>query len=480
MAFAFSMENMAWAKVRRMNSPAFHLSRREMTSGVGLLASCVMLARPICARNRFSVALEEFGAHPGQDAGAALQRALDELGRRGGGILRIGGAYSAGIVTVRGADITIDGAGGTLRDTRLVVAPEARRLRVRDLTLLETRGGDDSYLLDIAGSDCQFENVALIKRPVAGGYQAYLRGTSRSCSFHGLRLAGSNGVFVAGKDHTFENFELTSTMRRDVGGDDAFALKAPGLVTERITIRNGTVRGYAAVISIGSEIGSSTEHPNPGIVRGVRVENVQAADCQMVCFIKPGALIYDWRSGLVEDVVLDTISLTDLTGFLYSRGLAITAGRGARVRKIVARNIMIAARAHTQGVMPTSAIDLGIRSDKPGAIIEDIDIQLTYDGRGNSGYPVDHIVRVEKDDPSVGLMRNIVIDVAGNDARIAGIHVGGGLDDAVTISRARLSRVALDPPASLGAAGIWADSRLKAENVQIQTVRGPQRGGRAH
>lgn len=452
-------------------------SRRSFVAGSS--AACIGPALPAAAQSGLVVSVADFGARAGGDANGAIQRALNHLAQRGGGVLRIGGSYRGGKLSVRGGNITIDGAGGTLLDTRLVISPTARGVMVLDLTLLETGGRADSYLLDVSGRDCRFSNLALVKRPMAGGYHAYLRDQSRRCSFNGLKLEGSNGIFVAGRDHLFENFELTSTLRRDMGGDDAFAIKAPGIVTENIVIRNGTVRGYSAAVSIGSEVGSSGEHRGAGVVRRVDVENVVADRCQMVCFVKPGALIYDWRDGLVEDVTLSNIRLSDPSGFMFTRGIAISAGRGARVRGITTRGIVIDARAASQGVMATAAVDIAIRRDRPGATIEDVDIQLTYNGSGRSAYPVDHIVRIEKDDPAIGAMRGIAIDVTGNDARIAGIHVGPGLDDAVTLTRARLTRVALDPPSSLGAAGIWADSRVRVGDVQVDAIRGPQRGGRA-
>lgn len=457
-----------------MRTEVHGISRRPLVCGIG-----GFVAMPAFAQPGLLISLADFQAPGGQGEAGVLQHALDELAGRGGGTLRIGGTFRGGIAVIRGSGITIDGAGGTLVDTRLVITPEARDISVRDLTVLETRGSAESYLLDISGRNCTFTNLSLIKRPMAGGYQAYLRGASEGCRFLGLRLEGSNGIFVAGRDHLFQNFDFTSTLRSGFGGDDAFAIKAPGLITENIVIKQGTVRGFSAAVSIGSEVGSNLEHRGLGIVRKVTVQDIVADRCQMVCFIKPGALIYDWRNGLVEDVSLDNIRLTDRSGFLYTRGVAITAGRGARVRRFTARGIVIAARAQSQGVMPTAAIDLNVRSHLPAATIEDIDLQLTYSGAGRDRYPVDQIVRVEKDDPRIGAMRNVVIDVTGSDARFAGIYVGPGLDDAVTISRARLSRVALDPPSSLGAAGIWSDSRVRLGDVQVDAIRAPARGGRS-
>lgn len=445
----------------------------------GLASAVVGLPSALRAQGTLIVTPEDFGARSNQSAADAIHAALDHLAQRGGGTLRIAGTYRGGIVVVRGSNIVIDGAGGTLRDTRIVVAQEASNLTVRDLTLLETRGQADSYLLDVSGSDCRFINLSLIKDPIAGGYQGYLRAQSRGCRFDGLKVRGSNGIFVAGRNHVFENFDMTSTLRHDIGGDDAFALKGAGSITENILLRGGTVRGFSAAVSIGSEVGSNPEHRGAGIVRRVTVENIVADRCQAVCFIKPGALIYDWRGGLVEDVRLTNIRLTDPGGFMFMRGVVINAGRGARVRRITASGITIAARAHAQGVMQTSAAEIVIRDQGAPSVVEDVSLQFSYDGAGTGGYPVDHIVRIEKDNPAVGTMRQILIDVTGAEARISGIHVGAGLDDAVIIRRADLDRVALSPPSTVGAAGIWADSRILAGDVRVRPVHGPQRGGRA-
>ena len=458
-------------------APLLAANRRQMMFGI-TTAAAVFCATPVWAQSGPLIRASNLGIRAGSNAGPALQRALDNLSAQGGGTLQIDGRYRAGILVVRGQNILIDGQGGTLVDTRLVLAPQARNISIRGLTLLETRGQADSYLMDISARDCRFENISLIKQPMAGGYQAYLRSDSSNCTFRGLRLAGSNGIFVAGTRHVFDGFDFTSTLRRDMGGDDAFALKGAGTVTSDITIANGTVRGFAAAVSIGSEVGSSSEHRGQGAVRRVRVTNVTADRCQRLCFIKPGALIYDWRNGVVEDIVLDGMRLTDPTGFLFVSGITITAARGARVRGITARNIQMDARAHSRGVTPTAAVDIVIRPDRPGALIEDIDLSFSFDGSGQAGHPVDQIVRIQKDNAAIGTMRNISIDATGRESSFAGIYVGPGLDDAVTIRRARLRRVATDPPSSLGAAGIWTDSRMTVQDSNIETIRAPARAGR--
>lgn len=452
------------------------ISRRSFVAGSS--AACIGASLPATAQSGLVVSVADFGARAGGDANGAIQRALDHLAQRGGGVLRIGGSYRGGPLAVRGGNITIDGTGGTLLDTRISIAPEAHGIVIRDLTLLETRGRSEHYLLNVAGQNCLFSNLSLIKRPAAGGYQAYLRHQSRGCRFDGLRLTGSNGIFVAGQGHVFENFELESTMRHDVGGDDAFAIKGAGTETRDIMIRRGIVRGYAAAVSIGSEVGWSPEHRGRGSVVGVRVSDIVADRCSRVCFIKPGALIYDWRDGLVSDVTLDAITLTDRAGARFVGGIVIVAGRGATVRRVRARNVRIEARS-SSARRQTAAVDITTGPLGAPSTIRDIDLQVLFDGEGRSGLAVDHIVRIEKADPAGGSISGVELDVVGKVSRISGIHVGGGLDGGVTVRRAQLSQIALAPPSVLGAAGIWADSAIKLVDVSLDVARGPQFAGKA-
>lgn len=424
------------------------------------------------------VTLDDFGSAR-DNGGRRMQAALDHLARIGGGTLRIGGRFRGGIVVVRGSGITIDGAGGTLLDTRLVIAPEARRIVIRDLTILETGGRPDSYLLDVSGRDCRFDNLTLAKQPATGGYQGYIRERSVNCQFTGLRLTGSNGLFVAGRGHGFRNFDFTSTLNRRFGGDDAFAIKGPGTATSDIVIEDGVIRGFTAAVSIGSEVGSSSEFPTPGSVQRIRVSRIKADRCAAVCFIKPGALGQEWHNGRVSDVILEDIALSDPGGFLFGHGIWIVAGRGATIDGIVARRISIAARATSQDVFATSAIELSIYDIGAPATIRNVDLQVAYDGTGRAAFPVEHIVRIEKVNPARGRMAGISIDIEGVQSRRGGIYIGSGLDDAVTIRRAKLREIGVNPQTTIAGGGIWSDSRVRLGDVSLNVVKGAQMGGKA-
>jgi hypothetical protein len=466
----------------------FQLSRRD------LLQAAILMTGALATRSSAQqaspgpvVSVREFGAvaAPGRDNTKAIQAAVDALQGRGGTV-EIPGTYECGTIIISGDGVTLRGRNGWLVNGRIVI-PEGRQgCRVEQLGIVDRRGDDRSYALDVSGRNCSFTDVTLVKDPIAGGYQIYLRQQSSGCRFTALRLKGSNGIMVAGHDHIFERFEFESTMSNLVGGDDAFAIKALGAPTFNITIRDGLVRGYSAIASFGSEIGSSSEARGPGSVRHVLVSNVTADRCSMLAFFKPGALIYDWRNGLVEDIRLEQLRLSDERGERFTSGVRMIAARGAIIRNVVGRQLEIRARAKNQGVQPTAAVDLSLLQGAD-ARIENIDLQMVftdpYDGAahaaGAPGYPVDHIARIEKVNPHRGGMRGISLDITGRGSRFGGVFIGAGLDDAVALRRAHLSRVGLDPPASVGGGGIWSDSRVQLGDISLDSPVLPKLGGRA-
>ncbi|HEX6740175.1 MAG TPA: hypothetical protein VF079_00060 [Sphingomicrobium sp.] len=281
------------------------LTRRQLLQGAALMtAAC---SERTTAQQASALSVRDFGAVPGRDSTAAIQRAIDAAASRGGGIVEVPGSYECGIVTL-GDGVTLRGVNGWLVNGRIVI-PEGRHgCRIENLGIVNRRADANSFALDVSAQNCTFANLTLVKDPIAGGYQMFLRQPSAHCSFTGLKLKGSNGVMVAGHDHLFEKFELESTMSNRVGGDDAFAIKALGRPTYNITIRDGTVRGYYAIASFGSEIGTEGRASSyEAYVRHVTVSDVTADRCGSLAFFKPGALIYDWRNGLVEDVRLERL-----------------------------------------------------------------------------------------------------------------------------------------------------------------------------
>jgi hypothetical protein len=460
-----------------------------LQGGVAVAGACATrAAAQLTASSGTVVSVRDFGAvsTPGRDNTLAIQRAIDSVQSRGGGVVQIPEAYECGTVVVAGDGVTVRGSGGWLVNGRIAILEGRQECRIENLGIVERRGDPSSFALDIAGRNCTFTNVTLVKDPIAGGYQMYLRQPSSGCTFTGLRLKGSNGIMVAGHDHLFERFELESTMSDRVGGDDAFAIKALGKPTYNITIRDGVVRGYSAIASFGSEIGTPERPSNyQAFVRNVAVSDVTADRCGSLAFFKPGALIYDWRNGLVDGVRLERLKLIDEGGERFTSGVRMIAGRGAIIRNVVGRELEVRARAKSQGVQPTAAIDLAVFDEGAEAHLETIDLQMTftdpYDaaehGPGAPGFPIDHIVRIEKTNPRRGGMSGISLDVTGRGSRFGGIMIGEGLDDAVTLRRAHLTRVGMNPPSSLGGGGIWSDSRVALGDIAVDSPVLPRFGG---
>ncbi|MBA3511188.1 hypothetical protein [Sphingomonas sp.] len=476
-----------------MFDAAFPISRRQLLQGgaVTTIACAASGAAQLPAASGPTVSVREFGAvsAPGRDNTAAIQRAVDAVQARGGGTVHIPEVYECGNIIVSGNGVTLHGPGAWLVNGRVTVLERSDGCRIDGLGIIDRRGDRESYALDISGRNCTLRNVSLVKEPVAGGYLFYLRQPSAFCRSTGLRLKGSsNGMMVAGRDHLFEQFEFESSMSERVGADDAFALKGLGNSTQNIVIRDGTVRGFYAIASFGSEIGTDGRSSNfQGAVRNVSVSNVAADRCRSLVYFKPGALIYDWRNGLVEDVRLDNLTLVDLAGELFLFGVKMNAARGAVIRNVVGRNLAIRARAKSQGVQHSAAVELVLFEQGAEARIEGIDLQIAftdpYDGADHSaaapGYPIDHIVRIEKSGSRKGQMSNISLDVTGRGSRFGGVLIGAGLDDAVTLRRAHLVRVGRNPPASLGGGGIWSDSRVTLGDVSVDSPVLPRFAGSA-
>jgi hypothetical protein len=436
------------------------------------------------------VSVADFGARSGSgnDNTRAIQAAIDHVQSRGGGTVLIPGRYRCGNIVISGRNVRLQGQDGVLADGRLIIGKTASNITVTDLQLIETRGDKTNYLMEIFGSNCAFDNVELVKDPPTRGFQMYIRQSASGCRFTRFRMRGSkNGMMVSGTDHLFDGFEI-ETREALAGADDAIAINGLGGITDGITIRNGTIHGHTSIVAIGSAIGETRkESGKGGAVRNVLVENVIGDRCARVAFIKPDALKYDWRNGIVEGIALRNLTLTDLAGETFVSGIEIVAGRGATVRDVTASAITIRARARTDQRRPTGAVLIGLKDIGEPAKIENINIQLVfadpYSGAAHGarapGYPIDYAARVTSPKTGGGTISGIVLDLEVTGTSWGGICVGGGLDGAVDVRRARLSRVAMNPKTKICAGGIWSASRLTLGDVQVDAGSGKKLAGPA-
>jgi len=267
-------------------------------------------------------------------------------------------------IEITGSHVTIHGYGATLLNTRLYVTQSSEYLTVKGVRFLDDRASGTTYHLSIYGSRFTFEDVTLEKDPIAGGYQAYIRQTSSFGTFRNVKTFGSNGIFVAGHDHTFDCCQIECRgVTAGAGTDDAYAIKAAVSAgvdpaeTYNISITGGSVRGFYDIVGIGSEIG------RPGVagdytsyVKNVSVTGVTAYNCATLVYVKPNGASADYRNGLVQNVAITGCTLLDPDGTNFFAGLFLTASRGGRIHGVTMSNCIVRARAYTAGVISAGVL----------------------------------------------------------------------------------------------------------------------------
>ena len=421
----------------------------------------------------------------------AIQAAVDYAGTTGGGVVRLGhGTFLVSdVILFLAPDVTLDARGATVTSamdyTNALIYLNGKGCRVLGGTWMLTSGNASPYFLEIDGIDGEIDGARFVKQPEAGGTHGYLRVETDGFVMRNCRTEGSNGIQCEGSNCAFLSNRFVG---RAIGGDDAIAIKAISGSASNIRIVGNNFENLAYFCSIGSEIGVR-DVDDPSHSRGV-YNVLVASNCGEACsgllFVKPGAISnYDYRDGTVEGIVLSDNILRDQSGAKFTRGVAITAARGARVRNITGKNNVIVARTHDDGGRHVGALDIYVpdtsaMSTAGPPAISDIDIGIEfsdpYDGApagaaGTAGLPTSNIVAVELQTPGFGTVSNVAIDVKGNGCSQSGINILAGLDDAVFIRRAILTNVAADGSAALGA--IQYRSRIKVgANVSMKVASG--------
>ena len=121
---------------------------------------------------------------------------------------------------------------------------------------------------------------------------------------------------MGGRDH-----QVIGGWAKAARGDDCWVLKSTTYPCSNIRISGFRAEGFAALLSIGSEVGRRVDvRPlGPVYVRAVVVENCTADRCSSLVYIKPGGVApgnpaSDWRNGLVEDVTIRNCRIEDAAG----------------------------------------------------------------------------------------------------------------------------------------------------------------------
>ncbi len=340
-------------------------------------------------------------------------------------------------------------------------------------------------LFDIAN----FEMLGMrMNRDGDGGYSGMLIGAS-----HGLmddyRSTGSNGIWIEGNTLTFHAGDMTSAD----SGDDCLVIKAPNTLgsgdDERtnssydINISDWTANGFAAAVSLGSEIGrfNTNDATYANRISNVNMSNIVARNCQYGLFVKPGANdTNSYRDGTVESFGLRGLVMEDLLGTAFVGAVLVWAGRGGRVRNGLISNVTVNARALDQG-QTNAGVELRVYDYAGGTAASSI-ADLTFDkinivdawggvanGVGGApGHPIDNTIRVEKSTGgpgTPGVFGNIQFkNIFGNGTRRSGIEIGTGIDDKLVFDGIELRNTCVGL-VSAADGGIISESRIRLKNI---------------
>jgi hypothetical protein len=405
---------------------------------------------------------------------------------------------TAASVYITQSDITFILYGTKLIGKGLRLTAIGDRFTLRGGLLVDDQGVPDgytttttpsTYLLDLRGADHVVDGTFLLKDPeITGGYIAYIRGAATGLKMRNVRFGGGNGIYVQGTNHVFSDMVLIANA---TGGDDGFALKAPGVVTRNITISNVVMTGFASMLSIGSEVGNPlSQGLDPAYrwgVANVNATGLVGYQCAKALYIKPGAIAtYPYMDGTVEDINVSA-QIYDPTGSHFENGVIISPARGARVRRIRAKVLINARAAHNGSLGVTAGIYMPLMDYRSrnigGGVLEgeataapsisDVEISLRhsdpldaqdYDVTLRPSYPMQHVARIEQLTDGYGIMSKIKLDIESTGSKETGIFVKDGLDDAVIIQRAILTNASRNPvTAAPYRGGIFSLSNIRLD-----------------
>lgn len=330
----------------------------------------------------------------------------------------------------------------------LYCAAAIDNFHVRGLTITATSATCQYMFRFFYMTNWSMRNVTFRRTDgTGGGYIGMLFGGGYGL-IDGMIASGTNGIWCEQHDLNIVNSKFTA----GPGGDDCLVIKAgynsagdPRTSAYNITINNISTTGYAAAVSLGSEIGTyaANDATYSRYISNVTISNVTALNCAYLTFIKPGANAgNDFRDGTVENVTISNCSLTDYSGTKFKIGIHILAGRGARVRDIKISNITIRARAQDQATTNAGVViyPYDYTGGTAATLIEDIrlsNVTITdhYSGASNSGgtpgYPIDYAVFIDKSTTSggtLGVVGRIELDrITLNGSRRSAVAIGSGL-----------------------------------------------------
>ena len=424
----------------------------------------------------------------------AFSSAVSYLSRRGGGTLVIPKkTYPfSGNASCSATNVTVSGYGATFAGPNclLTIGKKSTGYNIEGLTLLETSGSQYTYLLDCYGSGCHFKDVHLEKAPAAGGYIALCEANTAGNIFENFSFAGSNGVRLEGHDH-----QIIGGWAEAAGGDDCWALKAANAPCYNIRISGFQARHFAALVSIGSEIGllKQDDPSRSSYVRDIVVENCSAEECVWFAYLKPGGVeAYDYRDGLVENISILNCSIQDGAGTYFRNGVYVSPGRGAIVRGLTVDGLTVSARGASPAMQSVTGVYLFPLNTTDGAgngaSIDNVSItrlQCTDPfggaptGPSTPGTPLHSLIAMEKMNPAIGDIGRVDVSDSWIDgcARM-GVNVGANASGPLTIANCSLKNFAAAPLAGYDEGSVLAQSPIQLTNITATASPGAPAGTR--
>jgi hypothetical protein len=441
------------------------------------------IAKPPSKNTDLILSFEDAGGstlNSGAKNNRAYTKAITYLSRRGGGTLAVPPKVYPfdGDSSCVATNVTVlaDGATFVGDNCRITLGQGSTGYNIYGLTLIETSGDLRSFLINCYASGCHFKDVHLQKNPPCGGYIAYCQENTAGNLFENVSFSGSNGIFLGGHDH-----EIRGGWAESFGNDDCWVLKASRAPCYNIRISGFTARGFAALFSIGSEIGTAqADDPSYSLfVRNVSVENCTAQQCTRLAYIKPGGGAADYRDGLVEDVSITSCSIEDLEGTTFYSGICITPGRGAIVRRINFDDIRVRARGRYPAHDVVAGILLRPEPTTDGAgrggMIDGITINRMvcedpFGGVNTSssapGTAIQNFLAAEKANPSIGTIGQVVIaDSQLDGCARAAVGIGGQVKGPIALNGCTLANFAASVAASYDQGSVFAGSPVSLTNL---------------
>jgi len=383
--------------------------------------------------------------------------AINYLDRKGGGTLFVPAKTYPfeGVSFCSATNVTVLAYGATFAgdDCRISILGDSVAYNIHGLTIVDTSGTASSYLLECSGTASHFKDLHLEKRPAAGGYIGYCREETSNVLFENVSFAGSNGIFLGGHDHEIRG----GWAQADAGGDDCWALKSTQFPCYNIHISDFRAYGFAALVAVGSEIGTlGTDNPDHDLyVKNVVVENCLASACVHLAYIKPGGVKQDYRDGVVENILIRNCTHEDPNGASFRNSIYVSPGRGASVRGVIVEDLTVTARGMYPAAQLISPIYLRVLNSTNGAgaggSIEDISISRIhctdpFGGTAQSsakGLPLDSLVGIEKQNSNIGKIGRVdVIDASLNGCARMAAFVGPNVEGPINLSGCTLANYA--------------------------------------